>query len=176
MVRLTKEFILKRAKGFKNRTNCITIAKSRVQKALVNEYISRRIKKRDLRQQWIQQIGAGTREYNINYSYFIHSLIRNNIFLNRKILSELTITEPLSFRSLTLQVEPDVLQLKKICQSYREYKAVHHRYSKQPIPDPLEPISPHSIRIELGDPDPKLVYEALKDIDAELAAELASIL
>ena len=61
----------------------------------------RRTKKREVRKLWIQQINAGTRLYGIKYSQFIHGLNEAKVTVDRKILSELAMFEPYSFRALT---------------------------------------------------------------------------
>ena len=58
------------------------------------------VKKRDFRQMWIQRINASSRMYGMPYSQLINCMIRSNITLNRKILSDLAVTEPLSFKSV----------------------------------------------------------------------------
>eukprot|EP00899_Mesostigma_viride_P017239 jgi/Mesvir1/25516/Mv01766-RA.1 len=93
-----KDKILELAKGFRGRAkNCISIAKERVEKALQYAYRDRRTKKRDFRSLWIQRINAGARQYGVNYNTLIHGLSRENIHLNRKMLSELAQFEPYSF-------------------------------------------------------------------------------
>jgi large subunit ribosomal protein L20 len=49
---------------------------------------------------WIQRINASSRMYGMPYATFIHSLNRSNIILNRKVLSDLAVSEPLSFKSV----------------------------------------------------------------------------
>lgn len=94
--------ILKLAKGFRGRAHsCITIARGRVEKALQYQYRSRRLKKRDFRSLWIQQINAAVRGYGLKYSTFMCDLVRQNIGVNRKMLSELATCEPFTFRALT---------------------------------------------------------------------------
>lgn len=89
------------AKGFRGRSkNCIKTARQSVEKALQYAYRDRRNKKRDMRGLWIQRINAGTREHGVKYGEFIHGLNQENVQLNRKVLSELAMHEPYSFRSL----------------------------------------------------------------------------
>eukprot|EP00897_Mesotaenium_endlicherianum_P009982 jgi/Mesen1/9011/ME000563S08326 len=93
--------ILKLAKGFRGRSkNCIRIARQSVEKALQYAYRDRRNKKRDMRGLWIQRINAGTREHGVKYGEFINGLNHENVQLNRKVLSELAMHEPYSFKSL----------------------------------------------------------------------------
>merc|ERR1712046_400108 len=94
-----KDRILALAKGFRGRAkNVLRIARNRVEKALQYEYRDRRQKKRDMRTLWVQRINAATREHDLKYSHFVHGLAKANITLNRKILMELAIHEPLSFQ------------------------------------------------------------------------------
>ncbi|KAF5931185.1 hypothetical protein HYC85_032058 [Camellia sinensis] len=98
---MNKKEILKLAKGFRGRAkNCIRIARERVEKALQYSYRDRRNKKRDMRSLWIERINAGTRLHGVNYGNFMHGLTKENIQLNRKVLSELSMHEPYSFKSL----------------------------------------------------------------------------
>nr|POE74160.1 50s ribosomal protein l20 [Quercus suber] len=99
--KMHKDRILKLAKGFRGRAkNCIRIARERVEKALQYSYRDRRNKKRDMRSLWIQRINAGTRQHGVNYGNFMHGLMKENIQLNRKVLSELSMHEPYSFKAL----------------------------------------------------------------------------
>ncbi|XP_015581817.1 50S ribosomal protein L20 [Ricinus communis] len=98
---MNKKEIFKLAKGFRGRAkNCIRIARERVEKALQYSYRDRRNKKRDMRSLWIQRINAGTRQHGVNYGNFMHGLMKENIQLNRKVLSELSMHEPYSFKAL----------------------------------------------------------------------------
>ncbi|KAI4373633.1 hypothetical protein MLD38_011739 [Melastoma candidum] len=98
---MNKKKVLELAKGFRGRAkNCIRIARERVEKALQYSYRDRRNKKRDMRSLWIQRINAGTRLHSVNYGNFMHGLMKENIQLNRKVLSEISMHEPLSFKAL----------------------------------------------------------------------------
>ncbi|RWW17076.1 hypothetical protein BHE74_00037426, partial [Ensete ventricosum] len=107
---MNKDKIFKLAKGFRGRAkNCIRIARERVEKALQYSYRDRRNKKRDMRSLWIERINAGARlhgvscflcVFQVNYGNFMHGLMKENIQLNRKVLSELSMYEPYSFKAL----------------------------------------------------------------------------
>lgn len=62
---------------------------------------SRKLRKRDFRKMWISRISAGVKEHGINYSRFTHQMVRSNVVLNRKILSQLAIFEPSTFKAMT---------------------------------------------------------------------------
>jgi large subunit ribosomal protein L20 len=80
--------------------NCYRLAYRRVEKALQHSYIGRKQKKREHRSTWIQRINAGVRQYDMSYGNFIHGLNQTGIQLNRKMLSQLAIFEPFSFKAI----------------------------------------------------------------------------
>lgn len=93
--------IIKMAKGYRGRAkNCYRIAIEKVEKALQYAYRDRRTKKRDFRNLWVQRINAAVREQGLIYSQFINGLKLANITLDRKILSELAISEPKAFAEI----------------------------------------------------------------------------
>ncbi len=93
--------ILKLAKGyFGSKHRLYRTAKEANMKAMAYAYTSRRIIKRDFRKLWITRINAACRLNNISYSKFINGLKVNNITLNRKMLSEIAISNPAEFTKL----------------------------------------------------------------------------
>ena len=97
----SRDFVLKMAKGFRGRgKNCFSIAKQRVERAMLNAYRSRRLKKRDMRALWIQQLSSATRGYGLNYSRLQRGLVIENIVLDRKVLASLASYEPYSFAAV----------------------------------------------------------------------------
>mmetsp|Transcript_10892 Transcript_10892/g.17730 ORF Transcript_10892/g.17730 Transcript_10892/m.17730 type:complete len:140 (-) Transcript_10892:209-628(-) len=93
--------IIKLAKGYRGRANrCYTVAYHRVLKARQYAYRDRKVKKREFRSLWIQRINAASRMYGLPYSVLMNKLDQSDIGLNRKVLSELAVTEPLSFKSV----------------------------------------------------------------------------
>jgi ribosomal protein L20 len=102
--RLRRKRVLKAAKGFYGRRkNTITVANAAVDRSLQHNYIGRKQKKRNFRALWIQRINAAVREYGITYSQFIAALAKANITVDRKVLSELAISEPAAFKALVDQ-------------------------------------------------------------------------
>ena len=63
-------------------------------------YAHRRKRKSEFRQLWIVRINAACRNEDIRYGEFIHGLAKAGIELNRKVISELAIHEPDSFKEL----------------------------------------------------------------------------
>ena len=98
--------ILKAAKGFYGRRkNTIRTAKAAVDRAGTNAYIGRKLRKRDFRSLWIQRINAAVREVlpTMTYARFIDGLAKAGIGVDRKILSDLAITQPEAFKALVDQ-------------------------------------------------------------------------
>jgi len=93
--------ILDRAKGYRGRgSKAFRVAVEKVEKALRYAYRDRRNKKRDFRGLWIQRINAAAREHGLKYSTFINGLKLAGIELDRKVVSDLAISEPAAFKLL----------------------------------------------------------------------------
>ena len=60
----------------------------------------RKNKKRSFRSLWIARINAGSRGLGISYSKLINGMSKNNIILDRKILSELVVTDEAAFQKV----------------------------------------------------------------------------
>lgn len=104
--RARRKKILKQAKGFYGkRKNVYTVAKNVLEKGLGYKYVGRKLKKRDYRSLWIVRINAAVREEGLSYSQFMHKLSEKGIDLNRKVLADLAMNEPESFKSLVAQVK-----------------------------------------------------------------------
>ncbi|MCZ8182376.1 MAG: 50S ribosomal protein L20 [Beijerinckiaceae bacterium] len=98
--------VFKAAKGFYGRRkNTIRTAKAAVDRAMQYATRDRRAKKRTFRALWIQRINAAVREYGLTYSRFIDGLARANIVIDRKVLSDLAIREPESFKAIVDQAK-----------------------------------------------------------------------
>ncbi len=99
--RARRKAVMKQAKGyFGRRKNVWTVAKNAVEKGLTYAYTGRKQKKRNFRSLWIQRINAGTRENGMSYSEFMGKLAKNNIELNRKVLADLALNNPDSFKAI----------------------------------------------------------------------------
>ncbi len=98
--------ILKLAKGYyQRRHSTYKNAEESVRRALAYAYRDRKIRKREFRKLWIARINAAVREYGLSYSKFMHLLKEKGIDLNRKVLSELAIREPESFKKIVESVK-----------------------------------------------------------------------
>ncbi len=99
--RKRRKKILKAARGyFGARSNVYTVAKNAVEKGLVYAYRDRKNKKRAFRSLWIARINAGTRQHGMSYSRFMHALSSSGIDLNRKVLADLALNHPETFKSV----------------------------------------------------------------------------
>jgi large subunit ribosomal protein L20 len=77
-------------------------------KADVYAYEHRKLKKRSFRQLWITRLSAALRARGINYNRFIPALLEAGITLNRKMLSELAISDPATFDAIVEKVKPHI--------------------------------------------------------------------
>ncbi len=73
--------------------------------ALAYSYAHRRERKGDMRRLWIVRLGAAAREHGLSYSQFVHGLKLANISLDRKVLSELAMTDPPAFGQVAEQAK-----------------------------------------------------------------------
>ena len=104
--RARRKRVLKAAKGYYGkRKNVYTVAKNVMEKGLTYSYVGRKLKKREYRALWIARINAAVRAEGLTYSQFIHRLSEKNIDLNRKILADMAMNEPESFKNLILSVK-----------------------------------------------------------------------
>ena len=93
--------VLKQAKGFRGaRSRTYKVAKQAVMKAGQYAYRDRRVRKRDFRSLWIQRINAAVRSHGLTYSQFIHGMSKTDLDLDRKMLSEIAISDPDTFKNI----------------------------------------------------------------------------
>ena len=92
---------LKLAKGYRGaRSKQYRVAKQSVMRALTSSYAGRKQRKREFRQLWIARINAAARMNDISYSKLMHGLKLAQIDINRKMLSEMAISDPEGFAKL----------------------------------------------------------------------------
>lgn len=104
--RARRKRILKQAKGFYGkRKNVYTVAKNVLEKGLTYSYVGRKLKKRDYRSLWIVRINAAVREEGLTYSEFINKLKVKGIELDRKVLADMAMNNPESFKQLVNTVK-----------------------------------------------------------------------
>ena len=104
--RQRRKKILKAAKGYYGkRKNVYTVAKNVMEKGLTYKYVSRKLKKREYRSLWIARINAAVREEGLTYSQFIHLLNEKGVGLDRKMLADIAMNEPDTFKQLIASVK-----------------------------------------------------------------------
>ena len=98
--------VLKLAKGYRGRAkDAFRVGIEKVEKGLQYAYRDRRNKKRAFRGLWIQRINAAVREHGLTYSRFISGLITAGVEVDRKVLSDLAISEPAAFAAIVEQAK-----------------------------------------------------------------------
>ncbi len=93
--------VLARAKGYRerNRTS-FRVARGRTDKGLQYAYRDRRNRKRTFRALWILRINAGARANGLTYSRFMSGIKQAGIEIDRKVLADLAVKEPVAFKAL----------------------------------------------------------------------------
>ena len=100
--RRRRKKILKMAKGYRSvRSTAFRKAREAVEHGLCYAYRDRKNRKREFRRLWIARINAAVRAEGMNYSQFMYGLKKADIQLDRKVLSDLAISNQTTFKSLT---------------------------------------------------------------------------
>ena len=86
------------------RSRLFKTAKQSNIKSLQYAFRDRKNRKRQFRSLWISRISAGTRAIGVSYSKFINGLTRNNVLLNRKMLSEIAVNDMHTFEKIVKTV------------------------------------------------------------------------
>ena len=106
MTRKRRNKTLKLAKGyFGAKSKHFKMAKQAVMKSGQYAYIGRKQKKRDFRRLWITRISAAAKINGMNYSTFMNGVNKAGINLNRKMLSEIAISDPAGFTAIAEKVK-----------------------------------------------------------------------
>jgi large subunit ribosomal protein L20 len=97
--------VLEQAKGFYGRRkNTIRAAKAAVDKAGQYAYRDRKVRKRTFRSLWIQRINAAVRLEGMTYSRFISGLEAAGIEMDRKVLADIAMADPVAFKAIADKV------------------------------------------------------------------------
>ena len=93
--------VLKLAKGYRGaRSKQYRVAKQSVMRALTSSFAGRKEKKRQFRRLWIARINAAARMNGLSYSKLMYGLKLAEVDVNRKMLSEMAISDPAGFTAL----------------------------------------------------------------------------
>ena len=99
--RRRRKRILRAARGYRGtRSKLFRVAKQALIKSGQYAYRDRRAKKREFRALWITRLSAACARRGVTYSHFIAGLKRANVFMNRKMLSEVAIADAPAFDKL----------------------------------------------------------------------------
>jgi large subunit ribosomal protein L20 len=100
-----KKQVLKHAKGaFGARSKLWKAAKENVERGWKYAYRDRKNKKRDFRRLWIVRINAAARQHDMSYNVFINGLGKAGIEIDRKILADIAVRDPVAFGALADKV------------------------------------------------------------------------
>src|SRR6266568_7128642 len=111
--RARRNRVIKSAKGYRGRrSKLFRYAKDATMKGKYWAYRDRKTRKRTFRYLWIQRLNAAVRAHGLTYSRFAEGLKAANSSLDRKILSDLAITDEAAFKSIVDQVK-SALEKKK---------------------------------------------------------------
>ncbi|MEO7166194.1 MAG: 50S ribosomal protein L20 [Spartobacteria bacterium] len=98
--------VLDTTKGYRGRrSKLFRYAKDAMMKAKYWAYRDRKTRKRNFRMLWVQRLNAAVRAQGLTYSRFAEGLKASGIGLDRKILSDLAITDEVAFKSIVDQVK-----------------------------------------------------------------------
>ena len=104
--RQRRKKILKAAKGYRGaQSRLFKTASIAVSRARMYAYRDRRAKKRDFRRLWIMRINAAARENGLSYNTLMGGLHKAGIDLDRKILAEMAVNDPVAFSQVASMVK-----------------------------------------------------------------------
>jgi large subunit ribosomal protein L20 len=93
--------VLDRASGYRGqRSRLYRKAKEQVTHSMVYAYADRRTRKGDFRRLWIQRINAAARAEGMTYNRFIQGLKAAQVEVDRRMLAELAVSDPVAFAAL----------------------------------------------------------------------------
>ena len=97
--RKKRRAVLERAKGYRGeKHSSYKRAKEQLLKSGTYAYRDRKNRKREFRSLWIQRINAAARQNDMTYSTFMHGLAKAGVELDRKILADIAVRDPETFR------------------------------------------------------------------------------
>lgn len=104
--RQRRKRVLEKAKGFRGaRSKLFRYAKDAVYKAQYWAYRDRKTRARNFRSLWIQRISAASRANGLNYNRFIEGLNAAGVTLDRKVLADMAVHDPVAFAGLVEQAK-----------------------------------------------------------------------
>ena len=136
--------ILRVVRGHRtSRGHLYRTARQEMMRAWNYAYRDRRTRKRDMRALWIIRINAAARQHGLPYNRFISGLLRLGITLDRKVLADIAVTQPLAFATLAYQVRGEAMP-----------DEVRARYGAAPVAAPAPAARPAGAPRPLRTPPP----------------------
>src|SRR5215212_1511267 len=127
-------------------------------RSLYYAYRDRRTRKRDMRALWITRINAAARQHGLPYNRFMAGLIRLGITLDRKVLADMAVTQPLGFAALVYQVRGESLP--------DEVRARYAPAPPKPVPTVTSPQRPPVATQVMAPIAPEEVEEETEELSA----------
>lgn len=100
-----KKKLFRRARGFFLGRRTYRQAQAAVMHAMAEQYVGRKLRKRDFRRLWTQRINAASRLHGLPYSKFVFGLKKAGIELNRKMLADLAVRDEAAFAAIVEQAK-----------------------------------------------------------------------
>jgi len=101
-----KRRLFRKAKGYRGgRSKLLRTVKETLVKSAAYAYRDRRVRKREFRKLWIIRINAAVRQRGLRYSVFVNGLKKAGIELDRKMLSEMAVSDPSGFDTVIEEVK-----------------------------------------------------------------------
>ena len=98
--------LLKLTKGYRaTKSKLVKVAREAALHAGQYAYHGRKLRKRNIRREWIVRISEATKSYGLPYNRFISGLKQANITLDRKILADMVVNDPETFKSIVDRVQ-----------------------------------------------------------------------
>jgi large subunit ribosomal protein L20 len=98
--------VLREAKGYWGlKSKTYTHAKEQVEHSLVYAYRDRKVRKRTMRSLWIIRINAAARQHGLSYNQFVAGCRKAEIELDRKVLADLAVSDPVAFAVVAEQAK-----------------------------------------------------------------------
>jgi large subunit ribosomal protein L20 len=98
--------VLEQAKGYWGwKHSHYRYAKEQVDRSLVYAYRDRKVRKRNFRRLWITRINAAARAHGLSYNQFVNGCSKAGIELDRKVLADLAVSDPVAFEAIAAQAK-----------------------------------------------------------------------
>lgn len=165
--------ILRVVRGHRtSRGHLYRTARQEMMRAWNYAYRDRRTRKRDMRALWIIRINAAARQHGLPYNRFISGLLRLGITLDRKVLADIAVNQPLAFATLVYQVRGDAMPDEVRAQYGSAPVAAPRRGAPRTAPAAADAADVDDVQEQ---PEAALTTDAAPEADVEAADTLAEL-